>query len=166
MLHTTFFTHNAALYCLTHKECFHHPTPEPHPPRKQKLFDKKMSPSITTLRLCQEFVAPHKREGGQNHMTGMWSSCIRTQLLPHLEETTGKSPLLFRCNDQQTERSNQQVLPQQKSTIPPLIEHKLSEYLYLNHKSSYIMLCLEKKTRTLERAERRMNQTTLHKQRA
>ncbi len=63
----------------------------PHPPRKQKLFDKKMSPSITTLRLCQEFAAPHKREGGHNHMTEMWSSCIRTQLLPHLEETTGRS---------------------------------------------------------------------------
>jgi hypothetical protein len=50
-------------------------------------------------------------------------------------EKSIKEPLLFRCNDQQTERSNQQVLPQQRSTIPPLTEHKLSEYSYLNHKS-------------------------------
>jgi hypothetical protein len=43
-----------------------------------------------------------------------------------------KEPLLFRCNDQQTKCSNQKVLPQQKSTIPPLIQHKLPEYLNLS----------------------------------
>ncbi len=170
MHHTTFFTHNASLYCLTHKECFHHPTPEPPPTKETKTFWQKNESIHHHLKVLPRICGPSQKGGWtephDRNVEFLYTYTASPMFGGDYWEKSIKEPLLFRCNDQQTERSNQQVLPQQKSTIPPLIEHKLSEYLYLNHKSSYIMLCLEKKTRTLERAERRMNQTTLHKQRA